>query len=83
MSIRDLRKMGLLKPESEWTERLPRSNVSVVWTIVWTTIALAGCVLMVQGNGGTMTWVGLICFVVALGSFVRLNIQSVQGGGLE
>jgi hypothetical protein len=30
-----------------------------------------------------MTWVGLICFVVALGSFVRLNIQSVQGGGLE
>ena len=83
MSIRDLRKMGLLKPESEWTERLPRSSVSVVWAVAWTIIALAGCVLMVQGNGGTMTWVGLTCFVVALGGFVRLNIQSVQGGGLE
>mgnify|MGYP000017640185 FL=1 len=83
MSIRDLRKMGLLKPESEWTDRLPRSNVSVVGTIAWTTTALVGCVLMVQGNGGTMTWIGLACFVAALCGFVRLNIQSVQGGGLK
>jgi tryptophan-rich sensory protein len=83
MSIRDLRKMGLLKPESDWKDRLPRSRVSVVWAVLWTTIAITGCVFMVQGDGGSMTWVGLACFVVALCAFVRLNINSVRGTGLE
>jgi hypothetical protein len=38
---------------------------------------------MVRGDGGTLTWLGLICFVVALCGFVRLNICSVKAGGLE
>lgn len=83
MSIRDLRKMGLLKPESEWTSKLPKSSVSIGWTIVWTSLAITGCVLMVQGDGGLMTWVGLTCFVVALVAFVRLSITSVCSAGLE
>lgn len=83
MSIRDLRKMGLLKPEPQWEDRVPRSSVSACWTVVWTALAIIGCVLMVRGDGGTLTWLGLICFVVALCGFVRLNICSVKAGGLE
>lgn len=83
MSIRDLRKMGLLKPESEWKDRLPRSRVSVVWAVVWTVLAIGGCFFMVQGDGGSMTWVGLACFVAALCAFVRLNIKSVRSVGLD
>jgi hypothetical protein len=38
---------------------------------------------MVLGDGGGLTWVGLAGFVVALCGFVRLNIGSVQAGGLK
>jgi len=82
MSIRDLRKMGLLKPESEWKERVPRSSVSSCWTVLWTALAIAGCVLMIQGDGGALTWIGLAGFVVALCGFVRLNIVAVKAEGL-
>lgn len=82
MSIRDLRKMGLLKPESEWKDRVPRSRVSSCWAVLWTVLAVVGCVLMVQGDGDAMTWIGLACFVVALCGFVRLNIVSVRAEGL-
>ncbi len=83
MSIRDLRKMGLLKPESQWQDRAPKSSTSACWTVLWATIAIGGCVLMDLGDGGGLTWVGLAGFVVALCGFVRLNIGSVQAGGLK
>lgn len=83
MSIRDLRKMGLLKPEAQWQDRVPNSATSSWWTILWTAVAIAGCVLMVWGDGGGLTLIGLAGFVVALCGFVRLNIRSVRAGGLE
>jgi hypothetical protein len=75
--------MGLLKPESQWQDRAPRSSVPVCWTVLWTALAIIGCVLMVRGDGGGLTWIGLAGFVVALFGFVRLNIGSVQAGGLK
>jgi hypothetical protein len=83
MSIRDLRKLGLLKPESEWTDRLPGSNVIGFLAFFWTILAIGGCVLMVFGDGGGWTWVGLGSFAAALVGFIRQNITSVDAGGLE
>ncbi len=83
MSIRDLRKMGLLKPESEWTDRPPRSCVRGWMASVWLILAVAGCGLMLLGGGAWWTWIGLAAFVMALFGFVRLNIRSVDGSGLQ
>ena len=82
MSIRDLRGMGLLKPESQWEDELPRSSVSGTYAVFWAALAFGGSGLMVFGDGGGWTWVGLAAFAAALGGFVRLNIRSVRGHGL-
>ncbi|MCP4757968.1 MAG: hypothetical protein GY894_05900 [Planctomycetes bacterium] len=83
MSIRDLRKMGLLKPESGWADRLPRSSVRGLLALVWFLLAIGGCVLMVYGDGHYWTWIGLGGFAVALIGFIRQNITSVDAGGLD
>jgi membrane protein implicated in regulation of membrane protease activity len=75
--------MGLLRPEQEWTERVPRSSVHTIMAVVWFLLAGTGCVLMVIGDGGTMTWIGLVCFTIALGGFVHLNIRSVRADGVS
>jgi len=81
MSIRDLRKMGLLKPESEWSEQPPQSCVGGVSAGFWLVLAVSGCGLMIMGDGGLWTWVGLGGFSVSLCGFVRLNMRSVDGSG--
>ncbi len=83
MSIRDLRKMGLLRPEQEWTERVPRSSVHSVFAAGWLILAITSCVLMVAGDGGTMTWFGVVGFAIALTGFVHLNIKSVRADGVS
>jgi hypothetical protein len=83
MSLSDLRKMGLLKPENEWTSQLPHSPVSGIAATTWMLLAAAGCTGMALGDGGRWTWIGLGAFAVALVFFVTLNIRSVHGDGLD
>ena len=83
MSIRDLRKMGLLRPEEEWTESVPRSSVHSVFAAGWLILAITSCALMVVGDGGTMTWFGVVGFSIALAGFVHLNIKSVRSSGFS
>jgi hypothetical protein len=83
MSIRDLRKMGLLRPEQEWTERVPRSSVNSVYAAGWLILAIISCALMIAGDGGTMTWFGVVGFATALAGFVHLNIRSVRSAGVS
>jgi len=75
--------MGLLKPESKWTNRLPRSSVRGTLALMWFLLSIGGSALMVYGDGGGWTWIGLSCFVVALFGFIQQNITSVDAGGLD
>ena len=83
MSLSDLRKMNLLKPEQGWNGRMPRSAVSGPRALLWLIVAILGCVLMVLGNGDLLTWVGLALFGIALWRFVALSLRSIRGGGLD
>ncbi len=83
MSIRDLRNMGLLRPERDWDERVPRSAVGGLQASGWLVVAITGCVFMVLGDGAGLTWIGLSLFAVSLIGFVRLNIKSVDSRGLK
>lgn len=83
MSLGDLRKMGLLRPEPEWTQRVPRTSVPTIAALGCVIMAGGGCTLMVLGNGGPMTWVGLGVFILGLAVFTWLNLRSVRAEGLD
>ena len=77
MSLSDLDKMKLLRPEKEWTGTPERSQVKSFLAAVTATTGIAGCVLMAVGNGQALTWIGLLLFALALGSFTWVNLRGV------
>ena len=81
MSLRDLRQLHLLKPESEWTDAVPRSKRNAWGSTVWGLCAIGGCVLMACGDGGASTWWGLAIFGVSLAAFVHANIKTIESSG--
>ena len=78
MSVSDLQKLGLLRPESDWDPKHTRSYVPLLLWLVMAVLAVGGCVLLVLGNGGVATWIGLGIFSIALVGFVLMNIVSVN-----
>ena len=83
MSLTDLRKLDLLRPESDWTGRVPRSNVRVLAAAVTAGAGIAGCVMMAMGDGAFLTWVGLCVFAVALVLFTMVNVSAIGGNRAE
>jgi hypothetical protein len=79
MSLTDLRKLDLLKPEAEWTGRVPRSKVRPFAAMVSAAVGIAGCVLMAFGDGALLTWVGLAMFGVSLAVFTMVNVSAIGG----
>ena len=77
MSLSDLEKMKLLKPEKEWTGHAQRSEVQPVLTALTSALGVTGCIFMWLGNGHALTWIGLLMFSVFLGSFTWVNLKGV------
>ena len=77
MSLSDLEKMKLLRPEDEWTGKSQRSDVQAPVASITALIGITGCVLMAIGNGQFLTWIGLLLFSLALGSFTWANLRGV------
>ena len=78
MSVSDLQKMGLLKPESDWDGKSSGSSVPPVPTLLLGVAGIGGCVLLALGDGHALSWIGLLVFVLAMTCFVWLNIASVN-----
>ena len=78
MSVSDLKKLGLLRKESDWDAKHTRSFVPLFTWLVTAVSAIAGCVMLVLGDGGPVTWIGLVVFSVAMVGFVSMNISSVD-----
>ena len=83
MSLTDLRKLDLLKPETQWTGRVPRSTVKTFPAMVTAAAGIAGCVLMAFGDGALLTWVGLAMFSVSLAVFTMVNVSAIGGNRAE
>ena len=77
MSVSDLQKLGLLKPESEWSGKGVGRSAAPLRSLFLGAIAIAGCVAMVVGDGLTLTWFGLIAFCAALACFVVVHVREV------
>ena len=77
MSVSDLQKLGLLRPESEWGAQGVGRSAYPIRTGALALIGVCGCVAMALGGGTLWTWLGLIGFLVALLIFVWVNINAV------
>ena len=78
MSVSDLKKLGLLRKESDWDAKHTRSFVPLIMWLVTAVSAIAGCIMLVLGDGGVITWIGLVVFSIAMVGFVLMNIASVD-----
>ena len=79
MSLSDLRKLDLLRPETEWSGDLPRATVHAPIAMASALLGIGGCVTMAVGDGGVMTWFGLAAFGVALAVFTAVNVRAIGG----
>ncbi len=78
MSLKDLEKMGLLKPEKEWVQGELTSTASPRLLLIISIVAVVGCVVIAVGNGGLWTWIGIIAFLTSLTAFVWLTVWSIS-----
>ena len=83
MSLSDLRKLDLLRPETEWSGDLPRSTVHATLAMASALLGAGGCVGMMMGDGGVVTWFGLAAFGVALAVFTAVNVLAIGGRRTE
>ena len=77
MSLSDLEKMKLLRPKEEWTGQSAKSQVRPLAASVVAAFGVAGCIMMMIGNGGSETWVGLLMFSTALALFTWINLNGI------
>ncbi len=79
MSLEGLRKMGLLRAEHHWNGDHQPSRVATKTVLIAAGLALAACAAMVLGNGGWLTWLGIVGFLVALFLFIAVNLRGITG----
>lgn len=77
MSVSDLQKLGLLKPESQWNGKGVGRSAAPLVSLLLGLISVSSCVAMVLGDGSTWTWIGLIAFCGALACFVFVHVREV------
>ena len=78
MSLKDLDEMGILLPKEKWGKSDLHTSVNKPQLVASGVLALAGSVLAYAGNGGTVTWVGVIFLFVFLGWFIRISLKAVD-----
>lgn len=77
MSLEDLRRMGLLREGASETDPGPRSGVSLPAMLGTAAVAIAGAAAMVLGDGGALTWIGIVAFLAGLFGFIWVNVRGV------
>lgn len=78
MALEDLERDGMLLPRDQWGKkelhsRVPRAPLAVVGIVGFT-----GCALMYAGAGNTLTWIGLLAFLAALGAFTWISVRGIR-----
>ena len=65
MSLEELKEAGVLLPEEEWGEHETKTTVRQIPMLIASLLAVAGLVAAYVGGGQTLTWIGIIVFLVA------------------
>lgn len=81
MPLEDLQKAGLILPEDQWGKRDLTSDVRRVPLLLSATSIPAWAALMYIGDGGWITWIGIILFFAFLSAFTWLSLRGITGNG--
>ncbi|MCP3904412.1 MAG: hypothetical protein GY715_12355 [Planctomycetes bacterium] len=78
MSLDELRKHGSLLDEEQWSGENHRSNIRIGWFAAAVVVGLAGCAAIALGDGGWLTWIGIVAFLAGLFTFIAVNILAIE-----
>ena len=76
MSLRDLEKMGLIRPKEQWGQPHAIRRVPPIAVGIVAAMAVASVVTMILADGGVLTWVAIGTFLIALLIFTALNVRA-------
>lgn len=77
MSIEDLREQGVLLPEEEWGEHRLQTTIRQGPLLVSFVIAVAALVVAYLGEGGGLTWMGVVAFFLAFFGMVWICDRAI------
>ncbi len=64
MGLEELKEAGVLLPEEEWGEHEVKTTVRQFPMLIASLSAVAGWILAYIGGGDTLTWIGIIVFLI-------------------
>jgi len=77
VTVEDMERKGLLLPRDQWQDEVPDTNVAHVPLMAVFASFLTSGVLMYEGNGKSLTWIGLALFLAALAGFTLLSLLAI------
>lgn len=78
MSMKDLEEMGILLPQEKWGKADLHTSVNKPQLVVSGLLAVVAVIMAYAGNGGTLTWVGVLLLFVCLGWFTRISLRAAD-----
>ena len=78
MTIEDLQNQGVLLPEREWGEHSLRTTTKQGWLLVAFIVAAAALVAALLGDGGPLTWAGVVVFLLMLYALVWMCDRAIR-----
>lgn len=78
MSLESLEQDGILLPREQWGKADLHTTVNKPRLIALGVVAVAGCGLMLWGDGNAWTWIGLMLFLADLFAFTAFSMQAIR-----
>jgi steroid 5-alpha reductase family enzyme len=78
MSLKDLDEHGILLPEEEWGVHDLHTSVNKPELVTSMLFGLASVATMYFGGGETITFVGMVMFILFMGWITRLSVKAIK-----
>jgi steroid 5-alpha reductase family enzyme len=78
MSLKDLHDHGILLPEEEWGVHDLHTSVNKPELIASMLFGLISVAIMYFGGGETLTFVGMVMFILFMGWITRLSVKAIE-----
>lgn len=81
MSLEDMERAGVTLPRDQWGKRDLRSAVNRKQFVAAAATAAVASFLMFAGNGGAITWLGSLLFLIALFAATGMALRATDTHG--
>lgn len=78
MSLKDLQEHGILLPQEEWGVHDLHTSVNKPRLVASFLFGIIAVGLMYFGGGETLTFVGMVMFILFMGWITRISLKAVE-----